>query len=49
MNTTPIGIAVLLFFSISFAAICVWTLWPSNRQRLNKLGEIPLHEDVDNG
>lgn len=49
MNTNPIGLAVLLFFSIGFTAICIWTLWPSNRKRLKELGEIPLHEDVDNG
>ncbi len=49
MNTTASGLIVLVAFSTAFLAICVWTLWPSNRKRLKALGEIPLHEDVDNG
>ena len=48
MNTTPIGLFVLVAFSLAFAAICVWAWWPSNRQRLNALGSIPLEEDADN-
>lgn len=49
MNTTPIGLFVLVAFSLAFAAICVWALWPANRQRLNALGSIPLNEDSDYG
>lgn len=49
MNTTPIGIAVLVAFTVSFVAICVWAFWPANRQKLKAHGLIPLNEDVDNG
>ncbi|MBW8880720.1 MAG: cbb3-type cytochrome c oxidase subunit 3 [Asticcacaulis sp.] len=49
MNTTPIGIAVLVMFTLAFSAICVWALWPGNRQRLKAHGLIPLREDKDNG
>ena len=47
MNTTLIGIGVLVAFTLSFLAICVWALWPSNRQRLKAYGLIPLQEDKD--
>lgn len=49
MNTTPIGIAVLVAFTLSFTAICIWALWPGNRQKMKAHGLIPLNEDVDNG
>ncbi len=48
MNQTHLGMAVLVAFSVSFLAICVWALWPSNRQRLKSYGLIPLQEDNDN-
>jgi cytochrome c oxidase cbb3-type subunit 4 len=48
MNHTHIGMAVLVAFSVSFLAICVWAYWPSNRQRLKSYGLIPLQEDNDN-
>ncbi len=47
MNETIIGMAVLVAFSLSFAAICIWALWPANRQRLKAYGLIPLQEDKD--
>jgi cbb3-type cytochrome oxidase subunit 3 len=47
MNTTMIGIAVLIAFVVSFLGICLWALWPSNRQRLKAYGLIPLLEDKD--
>lgn len=48
MNQTYIGMIVLVAFVISFLAICVWALWPSNRSRLTAYGHIPLEEDKDN-
>ena len=47
MNTTMIGLAVLVAFTLSFTAICVWALWPSNRSRMKAWGRIPLQEDGD--
>jgi cbb3-type cytochrome oxidase subunit 3 len=47
MNQTHIGIIVLVAFSLSFVAICIWAYWPSNRQRLKSYGQIPLEEDND--
>jgi len=47
MTDTQIGMAVLLAFTLSFFAICVWALWPSNRNRLKAYGQIPLEEDKD--
>lgn len=50
MNTTFIGVAVLVVFTLSFTAICVWVLWPANRRALKAHGLIPLQEDDnDNG
>lgn len=49
MNTTPIGIAVLIAFVLAFSGICIWVLWPANRQRMKAHGLIPLQEDKDNG
>lgn len=49
MNTTPIGIAVLVVFCAAFLAICLWALWPSNRSKMKNYGLIPLQEDDDNG
>lgn len=37
-------IGLLFFFSV-FTGIAVWALNPSNKQRLQKLGEIPLKDD----
>ena len=48
MNTTHIGMIVLVGFVVSFVAICVWALWPSNRKRMIAYGHIPLEEDKDN-
>ncbi|CAL4869619.1 hypothetical protein MMA231_03911 (plasmid) [Asticcacaulis sp. MM231] len=48
MNQTYIGMAVLIAFSLSFLAICIWAFWPGNRQRLTSYGLIPLQEDNDN-
>ncbi|HTN41796.1 MAG TPA: cbb3-type cytochrome c oxidase subunit 3 [Asticcacaulis sp.] len=48
MNQTYIGIAVLVAFTASFLAICIWAFWPANRQRLKSYGLIPLQEDNDN-
>ncbi len=47
MNTEPIGIAVLLAFTLAFTGICIWVLWPSNRQSMKAHGLIPLQEDKD--
>ncbi|ESQ77665.1 cbb3-type cytochrome c oxidase subunit 3 [Asticcacaulis sp. AC402] len=50
MNTTFIGLTVLVVFTLSFSAICVWVLWPSNREAMKAHGLIPLQEDdKDNG
>ncbi|WP_081714693.1 cbb3-type cytochrome oxidase subunit 3 [Asticcacaulis sp. AC466] len=48
MNHTHIGMAVLLAFSATFFAICIWAYWPTNRLRLQSYGLIPLQEDTDN-
>lgn len=41
--------AVLVAFTVSFAGICAWALWPANRGRMKAYGLIPLQEDKDDG
>ena len=35
----------VLWLFIIFAAIVVWTMWPSRKKELEKLGRIPLDDD----
>ena len=35
----------VLWLFLIFAAIVVWTMWPSRKKRLEKLGRIPLDDD----
>lgn len=48
IGQTEVGLIVLVAFTVSFLAICVWALWPSNRSRMIAYGQIPLEEDKDN-
>lgn len=36
----------LLFFFIVFVGIAIWALYPSNKEQLQRYGEIPLREDI---
>lgn len=49
MNTSLIGMAVLVAFVVAFAGITLWAFWPGNRNRLKAYGMIPLQEDKDDG
>lgn len=43
INTAPtIG---LIFFFLIFTGIALWSLLPSNKQRLQEYGQIPLMEE----
>ncbi len=35
----------LLMFFVTFVGIAIWTLKPSNKQKIESYGEIPLKED----
>ena len=47
MNQSDIALLILVIFTLSFAGICIWAFWPSNRQRLKAYGNIPLNEEKD--
>ena len=34
-----------VYFSVLFAIVLVYALWPSNKTKFVKAAEIPLHED----
>ena len=42
MDNAP-NISLLLFFGM-FLIILVWSLWPSNKDRLQSYGDIPLED-----
>jgi cbb3-type cytochrome oxidase subunit 3 len=44
MNATLIS---LIAVTIGFTALVAWVYWPSRRNRLEALGEIPLDSDSD--
>ena len=35
----------VLWLFLIFVAIVVWTMWPSRKKNLEKLGRIPLDDD----
>lgn len=39
----------LVFFLSIFASIAIWALCPSNKQKLEAYGKIPLQEEHKNG
>jgi hypothetical protein len=44
MSQSDIALLILVAFTTSFSGICIWALWPANRQRLKGYGRIPLEE-----
>ena len=35
----------LVWLFLAFVAIVAWTFWPTRKRRLERHGEIPLHDD----
>jgi len=44
MNATLFS---LIAVTVGFAALIAWVYWPSRKDRLEALGEIPLDSDSD--
>ena len=47
MNNSLLGSFITVSFFLSFVAILIWSLWPSNKAKLEKNALIPLQDDND--
>ncbi len=36
-----------VYFSVMFAIVCIYALWPTNRAKFDKAAQIPLSDDED--